>query len=864
MIGQTISHYRITSKLGEGGMGIVYQADDLKLSRKVALKFLSSHDLTDHEDHIRFLREARAAASLGDHPNICTIHDIEESADSTFIVMALIEGQTLRQRIAEDPPALAEALDIVTQVTRGLQAAHEKGIVHRDIKPGNVMIDGAGQAKITDFGLAKLADATQMTRTRTTMGTVAYMSPEQARGTAVDARSDLWSVGVVLYEMIAGRRPFASKQAQAVIFAILNEEPTPLDQAREEVPREIGWIVAKCMAKDPAERYQSAAELLEDLQAARQLVGAVTERSGRIKARPRRRPIVPRLRRAALWGVGIAAVAVLGYQLLSQEPESVPGPPGLFTSLREGPLRVVVARFQNRTQDPSLEYVADLASERILQDLASTELVEVIPLSGGLTDGDGEVAGAHVAISGAFYVEGDQLTLQARVSDARTAELVFSVPTVDVARNAPREGIERVTQRVIGGLAMRLDNPLDLLVPNIPPTYEAFREYRKGIDSFLDSSWKARLIFRQAVGLDSLFTRPRIFVPMTLVANPFWSGGFADADTLLMDLAEDPDLDEYERAWVGMMREIVNRDDAAALNLALRLETIAPDDRLVRAFKMIRQVQAREWEGALETYQALELTEEDQRRPAYAGLTRIVAGAAHELGQHAQELELRRKLITHYPNEILFYLDLLGPFAALGQTDSMRVLVDQSLTSHGSRGQIDFQVIAASGELRAHGHAQEAAAFVDWYLDRRPDRPEAEASQAQINNYASLLYVAERWEETRAALEGNLASGRLSEEGRHSARAMLGLLAARSGETAVVEQIIAEEFDPTDFPYDRSEPYFWRARYAALLGQRDEAVRMLKQVTAYGGSLGHGLRNHIDLSSLRGYDPFEELINSRG
>jgi serine/threonine protein kinase len=229
MIGQTISHYKILEKLGEGGMGVVYRARDTTLDRDVALKFLTTGLESGGPERARFLQEARAASALN-HPNICDIHDIGETSDGRmFMVMACYEGETLKSRIANGPLQIEGAYDVVTQIARGLQKAHEKGIVHRDVKPGNVIITMDGTAKILDFGLAKLAGSKAgLTGAGATIGTVAYMSPEQARGGDVDHRTDIWSLGVVLYEMLSGLRPFRSEYDQAVVYGILNGEPDPL------------------------------------------------------------------------------------------------------------------------------------------------------------------------------------------------------------------------------------------------------------------------------------------------------------------------------------------------------------------------------------------------------------------------------------------------------------------------------------------------------------------------------------------------------------------------------------------------------------------------------------------------------------
>ncbi len=264
MIGQTISHYKITEKLGEGGMGVVYKAEDTKLERPVALKFLRSDALEDEEHKARFLREARAVASLN-HPNICVIHEIDEIEGESFIAMEFVEGESVKQKIKARPLKLDEAVDIAVQTAQGLQAAHEKGVVHRDIKSSNLIVTPQGRVKVMDFGLAQLAERSQLTKTATILGTPAYMSPEQARKSTTDRRTDIWSLGVVIYEMVTGTLPFDRERLEAVLYAIGNEEPEPVTALRAGLPMELEWIVGKALAKDTDERYQHVEEMTVDL-----------------------------------------------------------------------------------------------------------------------------------------------------------------------------------------------------------------------------------------------------------------------------------------------------------------------------------------------------------------------------------------------------------------------------------------------------------------------------------------------------------------------------------------------------------------------------------------------------------------------
>jgi serine/threonine-protein kinase len=265
MIGQTISHYRILEKLGEGGMGAVYKAEDTRLKRTVALKFLPPELTCEVEAKQRFIHEAQAASVL-DHPNICNIHEIGETGDGQlFIAMACYEGETLKLRIAKGRLRIEEAVGIAIQVAQGLQKAHEKGIVHRDIKPANIIITNDGVAKILDFGLAKLAGQAKLTKTGSTFGTAAYMSPEQARGLDVDHRTDIWSLGVVLYEMLTGHLPFRGDHEAALLYSIVHEESQPISSFRSDLPPDLELSITKMLQKEPGERFQHMRELLSQL-----------------------------------------------------------------------------------------------------------------------------------------------------------------------------------------------------------------------------------------------------------------------------------------------------------------------------------------------------------------------------------------------------------------------------------------------------------------------------------------------------------------------------------------------------------------------------------------------------------------------
>jgi serine/threonine-protein kinase len=355
--GRLLGPYRLIRQIGSGGMGVIYAAEDTRLGRRVAVKLLPPEYGRDPRAKERFVREARTASAL-DHPNLCTVYDVGDSDGRLFIVLAFYEGETLRERLRRGPLPAAEARDVAVQVARGLARAHEAGITHRDIKPANVMLTRRGEAKILDFGIAKLAGDVTLTRTGGAWGTPAYMSPEQARGQAVDSRSDVWALGVLLYEMLAGQRPFEGDDAQVVLSSILAQEPVPLARLRPEVPLDLARVVATALAKEPAHRYASAAELLADLESG--------TAPAALPARHRWQVLQPsKALPAALLAVAVVAVALLAFARGWLPPQFAAGPA----------LRVAVLRpaMSSAGDDPELAFVASEVTEAAVATLLSLD-----------------------------------------------------------------------------------------------------------------------------------------------------------------------------------------------------------------------------------------------------------------------------------------------------------------------------------------------------------------------------------------------------------------------------------------------------------------------------------------------------------
>lgn len=446
-IHNAVSHYRIIELLGAGGMGEVYLADDTRLDRKVAIKILRTEP-ADEQAKKRLIREARAAAKL-DHANICTIYEVGEDNDRSFIVMQYIEGETLASRIQRKPIELIESLDIVVQVSDALAEAHSRGIIHRDIKPQNIMITAKGQAKVMDFGLAKVVreQALMDSQTQTELlltdpgviqGTVPYMAPEQLRGEAADARSDIFSFGAMLYEVISGRQPFAEESAAATISAILTSEPPPLARYVSSVPDELQRIVRKCLEKDRGRRYQTMRDASIDLENCRRehqsapTTAAHAERPTGGEAIATavseiRRPSFPS-RRLLISGAifALAIILALTYLLVSRRSARTTRPPEI-RSLAVLPLR-------NLSSDQAHEYFADGMTEALIAELSRIGALRVISRTSAMGYKNTDKLMTQVAqelnvdgvIEGSIIRDGDQVRITVQLIHGATDNHVWA------------------------------------------------------------------------------------------------------------------------------------------------------------------------------------------------------------------------------------------------------------------------------------------------------------------------------------------------------------------------------------------------------------------------------------------------------
>ncbi|MGD2087867.1 MAG: protein kinase [Candidatus Aminicenantes bacterium] len=495
MIGQTISHYKILEKLGEGGMGVVYKAEDTKLKRTVALKFLPPELMRDPGAKERFLHEAQAAAAL-EHQHICNIYEIDETGEQIFIVMSCFEGQTLKEKIDTGPLKINEALKIAIQAAEGLQAAHEKEIIHRDIKSANIMVTEKGQTKIMDFGLAKLKGQTKITKEGSTLGTAPYMSPEQAQGADVDHRTDIWSLGVVLYEMITGQLPFKGEYEQAVIYSIINEQPEPLTALRTGVSMELERIVNKTLEKNPSERYQHADDLIVDLRKLKK------QTEPEMMAATKRTPIeTPKKSPKIYYITGVLMLAVIivvgGYFFFKGEQETrkpvIETVEFVETKWKNS---IAVLPFVDLSPQKDQEYFCDGMTDDIITKLTRIGKLKVISRTSVMryknTTKDIKVIGKELNVGtileGSIRKEKDNIRVTAQLINIKDGFHLWA-DTFDRKLESVFDVQDEVSKAIAEALQVELSpETLKSQQANRPKNIEAYEYYLKGV-YILDSRY---------------------------------------------------------------------------------------------------------------------------------------------------------------------------------------------------------------------------------------------------------------------------------------------------------------------------------------------------------------------------------------
>jgi tetratricopeptide (TPR) repeat protein len=887
LLDRTVSHYRILEALGGGGMGILYKAMDARLDRIVALKFLPPQWSLDAAFKERFEHEARAAAAL-DHNHVCNIYEIGETREGQlFIAMAYYEGKTVKEELTEGPMEIDEALGLAAQAASGLAAAHARGIVHRDIKPANLMITGDGVLKILDFGLAKTAE-TVLTDTGMRLGTPAYMSPEQTRGEEITASTDLWSLGVVLYEMLTGRQPFRGDRQGAVIHAIRHDVPEPPRELRADLPQELDQIVSKLLEKDRDKRYQSAETLLTDLLPLAP-EGLRVERPipvrtpwaaagpffwSQLKQRKVARGVAGALAVAAI--VGGAVVGVLAI---------FPGLPGGHEASLD-PNLVAVAVLENQTGQADLGPLGRQAAARIALGVHQ-QGVAVVPTEAALAaaeEGEGlagpegiaafaRASGAGVVIHGDYYLVGHSLHFQLQITDVAKGEIMSAVKPVMASRERPDDALRLVQDRTLGTLAAALDfRDGDLIFPTQPPSVEAYRLFWQGQDARLrDEIEEALGHFDQARAMDSTWISPLLYTALTLRNL----NRRAEGDSLLQIAAgRRQHMTEPEHLTHQILQASTDLDPVVKLRSVRRLATLAPGVGLRWGYHVAMQ--------AYRPREALEfLARIDTASPGFerfeAEYWRYTARMHHPLEQFEEQLEAAREGRRRFPNHMHLLNHQLAALAALGRTAEIETLLDTVFalpaTEHGSSLVVPhLRAMTAGRELRVHGYPDAAGRILqrglDW-VEARPPEWMRQHPNWYWSSKAMFLYELGRWEEARDLYE------RLAEEPDNwdpplieeaDILAALAGAAARLGDTERARAMSARFTEGFEGSLSAAKVLRTRARIAAVLGKRDEAMQLLRdgfRASSYGGGYVGIAHLERDFESLHDYLPYQQFLKPR-
>ena len=695
MEGRTVSHYSVRERLGRGGMGVVYRAEDLQLGRTVALKFLSLElEGAAPEARERFFREARAASAL-DHPRICTVYEIGESEDGRpFIAMAYCAGETLSERIRRDQVPFDDARTIILQIAEGLLAAHDAGVVHRDVKPANIMLTPGG-VKVLDFGLAKLSDVTHLTKTGATLGTPAYMSPEQATGGAVDHRSDIWSLGAILYEMLTGTRAFPGDNPTAIMYAILSHEIRPAAELRPDVPADLERVIRRCLQREPAERYQSLRELFTDLgvdERTRSLnLGGYDSARTMISHSPGSASRHARrlLRRRAPWLVAsavlmVAASLAVWLSLRSPPPPALePGASASSGAAAAAPMQAVgVAGFVNRTGDPAYDWYGDglarlvtdaLAGSRLLRVVASETVAELQPADGSdraLLEAASQ-AGLGTLIVGEILPGPQGVSVAARVMDTGEGRVLAARRVDGLDPKTLLGSVDEIAAEARRGLGLPPEDSVNVYAADFATdSPEAFKAYLDGLEAF--AGWRYDEAER--------------------------------AFTAALALAPDFVMARYRLAWV--LAATGRRDEA----LAEIRSAAAAADRLND--REARYVRAAEAEFAARTDDALaQYRELVAAYPYDTDARHLLAGALHDAGRYDEEIA-ELEVLARLAGDDSVVRSMLG-YAYLAKKDFTRAVVElqryvelepDSANGHASLGdayRAQGELDLAAGEYRA-------------------------------------------------------------------------------------------------------------------------------------------------------------------
>ena len=696
-MGKIISHYKILEKLGEGGMGVVYKAQDTKLERVVAIKFLPQHLTSDSVEKERFVHEAKAASALN-HTNITTIHEIDEFEGQMFIVMEYCEGKTLKKIIEKETLSVKKVLDIGIQICEGLTIAHEKGIVHRDIKSDNIMLTPRGQAKIMDFGLAKLKGDGKRTQTRSTLGTAAYMSPEQAQGEEVDSRSDIFSFGVVLYELLTGRLPFEGEHQAAIIYSIINEEPQPVSRFNNQVSAKLEDMVFKALAKEKEERYQHIDDLLADLRREKKSLEYVktTQIPSEAVAPKPKKKLLPFIVPAS-----IVFIIVLLFLIL--KPFKFEMVPEKRAIAKENSLAIMY--FDNLVDPEDSDRIAQMITSLLITDLSESQymmrvvsrqrLYDILKLLGkeDLKMIDKTVASEVARKAGVKWIlTGDilqiepNMVLTSDISEAATGKILATQRVTGEEGEDLFSVVDRLSAQIRedlslpGGAKKELDRAVADVTTHSP---EAYRYYLEGIDYYNKVYMtEAAKSYKKALKFDSTFAMA--YFRLALLKSG------AEQKKLIAKAVEYSDkVSKKERYYIKTLEAGISGNDKHYLEGLKQIAKHYPEDK--EAFQWLGHYyfDQRQFEEAVRYFnRAIEID------PLFKLVYNMLAYAYDQIGDFEKSIWAINKYISIVPDEANPYDSRADLYAYNGK-------VEQAIQSYKKALEIKPDFYAS---LRKLGH----------------------------------------------------------------------------------------------------------------------------------------------------------------
>ncbi len=849
--------YQIIEELGRGGMGRVYRALDKKLNEEVALKLVRPEIAADRSTLERFHNELKLARKIN-HPHVGRMYELMEEKGAHFITMEYVPGQDLRGLIRQTGKLATEtAVSIAEQVCEGLAEAHKQEIIHRDLKPSNIIIDRAGSARIMDFGIARSMTIKSRTGPGVMIGTPEYMSPEQVEGKEVDARSDIYSLGIILYEMLTGRVPFEGDTPFTVGVKQKSEPPKNPKLLNPNIPDDLSGVILKCLEKDKSRRYPSATDVKAELNRIEQGL-PTTERTG-----PERRPftskeITVNFQPKKLIAPTLVIIALLAAAAITFWPRKI-------SNL--DPKLVAVAVFENKTGDPKLDHIGSMAAERIMQGLAQVGQFAVAPVPRAGTMAAGakskdklralaEATRAGTVVHGDYYLQGEAIRFHAWVEDMVAGKNILALEPESGPVNDPASALEPLRLRLMGGVAGAFSPVLKdwLALLKEPPKYEAYREYIDGSEAFYRAEYpKAEEHFRRAAELDPSLKVALMYAVVAL----YNQGQDAKADELTQEIAKSrADLSTGERLMLDWL--LTGSDFEACLRICRQIAA---------KYKTWDWIFENAHEANICNYprEAVDLmngldpfAEVYKNRPGT--YWRVLTQAHHMLGNHGRELKEARSGRKQFPELLSMLYREARALAALGRIKDLQKLFEESKTlppqSDYSPGMI---ILVAGRELRAHGFRGDAVQILNQALQWFESRPAEE--KASVDNRAALaetLYVLGKWAEAKELFEG------LHSNAPDDIKFLgyLGAIAVQMGDKEEAQKI-SKQLEENKKPYLYGDPTYWRARIAALLGDQEGAVKLIRQATKEGFAY-FDLHPTEDFESLADYPPFIQLMKPKG